>query len=321
MPVAGIYGPTEERLALARRASELRAEGLLLREIQVELRISRSYVSELLRDPDGSLARARKDGYAGVCENCGAATSGSNGHKRAPRFCHDCIGEQTRIWSREKIIDAILAYHSKYGEVPSVTAFSPANARQVMERVSPDKQGRYWEQIRRFADDDCYPVANTVTTYFDSFEDALLAAGLPLHLRSVNGGPSTDDVLDRLRALADELGHTPSRNEWDASGPPLGASGLMYRICGHEHPRWSEVCRTADLEPNEAFAEAYWTRERIIDAIQAWTRSVGRPPVSTEWSRPGSGIAAGWPHYSQVRDRFGTWGAALAAASSNGASR
>ena len=78
------------RTVLAQRAQELRAAGLLQREIAVRLGVSRSYVAALYNDPDGAKARARKDSYRGTCESCGAPTDGSNGRGAAPTRCDPC---------------------------------------------------------------------------------------------------------------------------------------------------------------------------------------------------------------------------------------
>lgn len=89
-------GVTPERLALAARAREIRDGGALIQDIAAELGVSRSYASELLHDPDGSRARARKDSYAGVCEDCGGPTSGCNGRANAPRLCGVCAAARQR---------------------------------------------------------------------------------------------------------------------------------------------------------------------------------------------------------------------------------
>lgn len=70
-------------------ARELRGGGLLLREIAERMGVAVSTVGSWLTDPDGSRLRARKDGYRGVCEVCGAPTTGGNGYL-APRMCHRC---------------------------------------------------------------------------------------------------------------------------------------------------------------------------------------------------------------------------------------
>ena len=86
MSAKGIHGATIERLELAERVRLLREDGLTQREIAERLGITRSWAAELDNDPDGLKARARKDSYAGVCVDCGAATSGSDGATAAPEL-------------------------------------------------------------------------------------------------------------------------------------------------------------------------------------------------------------------------------------------
>jgi hypothetical protein len=53
-----------------------------------------------------------------------------------------------------------------------------------------------------------------------------------------------------------------------------------------------------------------WTRERILQAIDAHARHLGRPPKSREWGRG----TAEHPSVVTVRNRFGSWNEALRAA-------
>lgn len=78
------------RAERAKEAVTLRSQGLTAREIGEALGISRAYASELYTDPDGEKLRARRDSYRGTCENCGAATDGSNGREAAPSLCCHC---------------------------------------------------------------------------------------------------------------------------------------------------------------------------------------------------------------------------------------
>lgn len=83
-----------ERVSRAERFVQitvLRRDGLTIRQVGLRLGISRSMVSEIINDPDGSKARARRESYAGVCDECGGPTDGSNGRANAPPRCLYCI--------------------------------------------------------------------------------------------------------------------------------------------------------------------------------------------------------------------------------------
>jgi hypothetical protein len=71
-----------------------------LREIAAELGVAISTVDSWLNDPGGQRLKARKDGYRGLCERCGAATDGSGGRGQAPRLCSNCFRSQPHSLER-----------------------------------------------------------------------------------------------------------------------------------------------------------------------------------------------------------------------------
>lgn len=121
MAVAGVVGPTEKRLALADQVAELRAQGLLQREVSARLGISRAYASDLERDPEGLLSRARKDSYRGTCAGCGGPTTGSEGPNKRPERCEPCnraLRTAEKKWTREACVDAIQRFARIHGRPP-----------------------------------------------------------------------------------------------------------------------------------------------------------------------------------------------------------
>lgn len=52
-----------------------------------------------------------------------------------------------------------------------------------------------------------------------------------------------------------------------------------------------------------------WTRDAIIQALHQWAETHGGPPDAKEWEKGGD-----HPSYATVRNHFGTWANALAAA-------
>lgn len=59
--------------------------------------------------------------------------------------------------------------------------------------------------------------------------------------------------------------------------------------------------------------ERYWTRERIIAAIQQWARDHGKPPTFREWQKR-AGVGALRPSTSTIRRWFPTFADAIEAA-------
>ncbi|MGE0025680.1 MAG: homing endonuclease associated repeat-containing protein [Thermoleophilia bacterium] len=53
-----------------------------------------------------------------------------------------------------------------------------------------------------------------------------------------------------------------------------------------------------------------WTEERVLAAIRAWADENGRPPSSSDWYLR----APGRPTHCVVKERFGSWNKAIAAA-------
>lgn len=60
--------------------------------------------------------------------------------------------------------------------------------------------------------------------------------------------------------------------------------------------------------------EPYWTQERIIEAIQAWTRKHGAPPTTTDWYRATEDHPSFSTLYRSSGGRFESWAEAMGAA-------
>lgn len=148
------------RVERAAQAAELRAQGLLYREIAARLGVSVSYAQDLVNDPDGSKVRARKDSYRGRCADCGRPTDGSWGRgPQASKRCVRCAGARQRIWTRDRIIDALRDFADERGRAP--TAGELGAGSNCTDRVA-------W-----------LPRWQTVRKVFGSYPAACEAAGLP----------------------------------------------------------------------------------------------------------------------------------------------
>ncbi|HUR86942.1 MAG TPA: hypothetical protein VMY78_16535 [Solirubrobacteraceae bacterium] len=63
-------------------------------------------------------------------------------------------------------------------------------------------------------------------------------------------------------------------------------------------------------------ARKVWTREALILAIKAWAREHGGAgPTSGDWNGPRAALPDRWPLRATVHREFGSWAAALSAAS------
>lgn len=151
-----------ERQERAARAHELRAQGLKVREIAVEMGLSMSTVSDYLADPTGEKKRAQRKRYRAAtkpCESCGEPTT--------RRWCRACIraGVNT-LWTRERIVEAIQECGRLIGGTPTASHFNPALARNLGH---PDRAALHAA---------CHWPQNwTIHQRFGSWNAALEAAG------------------------------------------------------------------------------------------------------------------------------------------------
>lgn len=108
-------------------ARRLRDEGLLLRQIGEQMGLSLKTVHDLIADPTGEKARARKAKNNGTCVGCGRETRNS-GAKDAPERCQPCAATQcgTMEWRRNQ--GAKLAGRVRYTDDELLAALRRAAA-------------------------------------------------------------------------------------------------------------------------------------------------------------------------------------------------
>lgn len=152
--------PTTERIALAERVAEMRASGMLLREIADDIGKSMSYVSSLLSDPTGDAARARKDRLAKFCVGCGARVSYEGTR------CRTCAS--VTYWTRGRILNAIREWATLTGTPPTATDWNPSHARAIRDVGEP----HLWSD-----NPDRWPYSSIVQRTFGSWNAAVAAAG------------------------------------------------------------------------------------------------------------------------------------------------
>lgn len=172
-----------DRAAKVAQAQRLRAEGLLLREIAERMGCAIQTAHSYISDPDLAKLKARKDGYRGRCDQCGAETDGSNGRAKAPTRCRDCI-----TWTAGAVECAFAEWADSHGGVPP---------READARVN-----------------DALPHYGTVARLFGSWNRALLACGFELWCD--RRAETQEEIEDALRAgeavvdVADRFGVTPA---------------------------------------------------------------------------------------------------------------
>jgi hypothetical protein len=100
-----------------------------------------------------------------VCRGCGAYTQPRNGKGDAYAYCKHCHpGAIERFWTRQRVLDAMLEWRSRYGRLPSSYDWSRTQAHR-----------RGGEQLARLVAGH-WPSATTVTGVYGSWKAARTAA-------------------------------------------------------------------------------------------------------------------------------------------------
>ena len=154
----------ERRRAVALARHFRHSEGLSIIQIADRLGRSPATIKAYFYDPTGEKARAVKARYVGVCRGCGAYTQPRNGRGDAYAYCKMCHpGAIERRWTRERVLDAMRAWHELYGRLPSSYDWSRSHARR-----------RGGEALARLATGD-WPAASVITSVFGSWSAARAA--------------------------------------------------------------------------------------------------------------------------------------------------
>lgn len=111
-----------------------------------------------------------------------------------------------------------------------------------------------------------------------------------------------EDLLADLRAVADDLGHPPTRNEYDGHGS-------FHNRTFHSHfGSWDAALEAAGLDPDDKPAPTrpkHIPDEELLFDLRIGAHALGRPPNSGEYVRFGE------HSHVTILKRFGSWEAAL----------
>lgn len=160
------YDRVVERRRAAALARHFRdAEGLSIAQIAERLGRSPATIKAYFYDPTGQKARAVKARYVGLCRGCGAYTQPRNGMGDAYAYCKHCHpGAIERLWTRQRVLDAMLEWRSRYGRLPSSYDWSRTHAHR-----------RGGGQLARLVAGH-WPAATTVIGVYGSWKAARTAA-------------------------------------------------------------------------------------------------------------------------------------------------
>jgi hypothetical protein len=156
---------------------------------------------------------------------------------------------------------------------------------------------------------------------------------------ATNGRFTPHEIIAALQAWNERHGEPPRGIDWDpARARLLGQDWRAERfeagrwptlaIVRRQFGTWSDAVLAAGLRPHRGPIRPRpraLSDEAILDAIRAWARRYGEPPAWADWSpararrqgqewRAERYLSGDWPSSNTVVRRFGTFGAAVAAA-------
>lgn len=119
-------------------------------------------------------------------------------------------------------------------------------------------------------------VHNTVYKYFDSWNEFLRMAGLEVALK---GSEIEDDLLlEQVRTLAAELGHTPTTLEYNKC-----SYTAHYTVVCNRFGSWERFLRTAGLEVARKNRSRGINADALIAQLQQLAQELGHVPSVTEF--------------------------------------
>jgi hypothetical protein len=216
-------------------------------------------------------------------------------------------------WNRERVIEALKDWAREFGEAPLRQELSPAGAEWL---ASPHRERaqRWMQEHPR------WPGGGAVSIYFDSWADALRAAGLPVRYTHEFDLPLAERVGAALRM--DAAGHSTA-----TIADELGVSqGSVYKYL---RASMCPDCGAPVVTPTAKRCPACAAREKVqprfdrqetIALMRTWAQETGQAPMTPEWlptadqrTKWGSEYPR-WPSNRTVVTHFGTWNAGLEAA-------
>lgn len=160
--------------------------------------------------------------------------------------------------------------------------------------------------------------AKTIVRLFGGWKDALKAAGLtPYRTRDGYCDPEKErhEVVERIQALAKELGRTPTLKEW---GQRFGVGTVLRRF-----GTWNAAVKAAGLVPNRRRIRPMRRRVTDAEALESLKRlaaELGRRPMTKDLDREVA-VHVGCPSHALLYRRFGSLDKALAVAGLDGLPR
>lgn len=137
---------------------------------------------------------------------------------------------------------------------------------------------------------------------FGSWNALLVEAGLPVNKRRGPNNPntSTEGLIRQVKALANKLGKTPTKKEFNDC-PETASSETAVSHFGS----WNKFLREAGLTINQSMS-MNTTDELLVAQVRMLAKELERTPRYLEFSKDSRTVAC-----SVIKKRFGSWGSFL----------
>lgn len=225
-------------------------------------------------------ATVRRYLRAHPCRSCGDPVVGD------ALLCHRCSTRRAnpQRWSREEVVAAVHDWIRLEGQAPTTADWRPL---------------RYGGAPRWEEEFGVWPPASVGRIVFGGWGVMLEAAGVGANKPSWE----PDAILAALRAYREEFGRAPAKQELEWPPPGYPSSRTVRRHFGS----FTEGLRVAGLQPR---GPRRWEPEAIVAAMREFRREVDRWPRPSDWQT----ACEDWPTALTVKNRLGSWEAALARA-------
>ena len=134
------------------------------------------------------------------------------------------------------------------------------------------------KHYKEFYEKSCLPSIPTIQKRFGmKFSDVLIKAGIPIEL--LNIAKPNEYYIQRLRELAEKLGHSPSINE-------LKKAGYDQTVYLKRFGSYNNALKVAGLETRESnFIGKGINRKQIIKDYKQLSKSLGRPATHKDFNK------------------------------------
>lgn len=175
-----------------------------------------------------------------------------------------------------------------------------------LRRYERELGTRVTQRILRSAERPAWlPSEAEIRAHFPTLTYAMRAAGY--QVRQYSQRWDEQRIIEAFRAWHARTGKAPTGRSWTKAQAEHPSSVTVRLMFGS----WQRALEAAGLASESMPTLRLHTRETIIEALNRWAMRAGCYPCKSDWDRRG----ADWPPASVVRDVFGSWRAAVDAAS------